>query len=133
MTIKSLAGFAGVSLIALLGACAQQEEVAVTPTTVAVATPQQATCVAAPGVYARVSDFRPVYYTGAFDPGYIAVTDTTRIGQGGQPNAIQYVVTTEDGRQLPLVAREQYRRGDQLYIEADSCQRARVTVIQELG
>lgn len=131
MTVKSLAGLAGVSMIAFLGACAQQEEVVRAPTTVAVATPTS-TCQPAPGVYARVTDFRPVNYAGAFDPGYVAVTDTTRIGQG-QPNSIQYVVTTEDGRQLPLVAREQYRRGDQLYIEADSCQRARVTVIQELG
>ncbi len=127
MTVKTLAGFAGVAAITLLGACADEE-----PTTVAVATPEQPVCEALPGVYARVADFRPVYYGGAFDPGYIAVTDTTAIGQG-QPNAIQYVVTTEQGQQLPLVAREQYRRGDQLYIEADTCQRARVTVIQELG
>jgi hypothetical protein len=122
-----LAGFAGVAAIAMLGACAQEE-----PTTVAVATSDQPVCEPLPGVYARVADFRPVNYGGAFDPGYVAVTDTTQIGQG-QPNAIQYVVTTEQGQQLPLVAREQYRRGDQLYIEADTCQRARVTVIQELG
>lgn len=128
MTVKSLAGFAGVAAIMALGACAQEEE----QVAVAVATPEQPVCQAMPGVYARVADSRPVYYGGAFDPGYIAVTDTTQIGQG-QPNAIQYVVTTDDGRQLPIVAREQYRTGDQLYIEADSCQRARVTVIQELG
>jgi hypothetical protein len=127
MTVKTLAGLAGVAAISLLGACADEE-----PTTVAVATPEEPVCEPLPGVYARVADFRPVNYSGAFDPGYIAVTDTTMIGQG-QPNAIQYVVTTEQGQQLPLVAREQYRRGDQLYIEADSCQRARVTVIQELG
>ena len=112
----------------MLSACGGEPE----PTTVAVATPASRPAPPMPGVYARVADYRPVYYGGAFDPGYIAVTDTSQIGQG-QPNAIQYVVTTEDGRQLPLVAREQYRTGDQLYIEADSCQRARVTVIQELG
>ncbi len=127
MTVRLLAGFAGIATIAMLSACGGEPE----PTTVAVATPAP-TCTAMPGVYARVSDYRPVYYSGAFDPGYVAVTDTTQIGQG-QPNAIQYVVTTEDGRQLPVIAREQYRTGDQLYIEADSCQRARVTVIQELG
>ena len=127
MTVKTLAGFAGIAAITLLGACAQEEEVAV-----AVATPEAPVCDPLPGVYARVADSRPVFYGGAFDPGYIAVTDTTQIGQG-QPNAIQYVVTTDDGRQLPIVAREQYRTGDQLFIEADTCQRARVTVIQELG
>lgn len=127
MTVKMLAGFAGVAAITLLSACGSEEQ-----TTVAVATTPEPACSAMPGVYARVTDFRPVYYGGAFDPGYIAVTDTTQIGQGN-PNAIQYVVTTEQGQQLPLVAREQYRRGDQLYIEADSCSRARVTVIQELG
>lgn len=127
MSVRLLSGFAGIAAIAMLGACAQEE-----PTTVAVATPDAPVCDALPGVYARVADSRPVYYGGAFDPGYIAVTDTTQIGQG-QPNAIQYVVTTDDGRQLPIVAREQYRTGDQLFIEADTCQRARVTVIQELG
>jgi hypothetical protein len=114
----------------MLGACAQQEEMAVATTP----EPAAEECQPLPGVYAEVRDARPVYYGGAFDPGYVAVTDTTQIQEGGgQPNAVQYVVVTNDGRQLPLVAQEQYRRGDQLYIEADSCDRARVTVIQELG
>lgn len=127
MTVKYLSGFAGVAAIALLGACADEPEVAVmTPE------PAAPACEPLPGTYARVADMRPVNYSGAFDPGYIAVTDTTQIGQG-QPNAVQYVVVTDDNRQLPLVAREQYRVGDQLYIEADTCDRARVTVIQELG
>jgi len=127
MTVRMLAGVAGIAAITMLGACSSDE-----PESVAVATPAAPTCEPLPGVYARVADSRPVHYSGAFDPGYIAVTDTSGIGQG-EPNAIQYVVTTEQGQQLPLVAREQYRRGDQLYIEADSCDRARVTVVQELG
>ena len=45
-----------------------------------------ADCQALPGVYAEVADARPVYYGGAFEPGYIAVTDTSRIQAGaGQP------------------------------------------------
>lgn len=127
MTLRMFAGIAGVAAITMLGACSSEES-----TTVAVATPEAPTCEPIPGVYARVTDSRPVHYSGAFDPGYVAVTDTSAIGDG-EPNAIQYVVTSEQGQQLPLVAREQYRRGDQLYIEADSCNRARVTVVQELG
>lgn len=123
----SLAALLGVAAVSLLGACAQEE-----PTTVAVATPAASVCDPMPGVYVRVADARPVYYTGAFDPNYVAVTDLTKI-EPGQPNAIQYAVTTDRGQQLGMVAREQYNRGDQLYIEADSCGRARVTVIQELG
>jgi hypothetical protein len=115
------------SAVMMLGACADEDEVAV-------ATTPAPECQPLPGVYAEVSDARPVYYGGSFEPGYVAVTDTTQIQEGGgQPNAVQYVVVTNDGRQLPLVSQEQYRRGDQLYIEADSCDRARVTVIQELG
>lgn len=130
MSVKSIIGVAGIGAVMMLGACADEEEVAVATTTPAPA----AECQPLPGVYAEVADARPVYYGGAFDPGFVAVTDTTQIQEGaGQPNAVQYVVTTNDGRQLPLVAQEQYRRGDQLYIEADSCDRARVTVIQELG
>jgi hypothetical protein len=129
MSVKSVIGIGGLGAVLMLGACAQQEEVAVATT------PEPAEqCQPLPGVYAEVTDARPVYYGGAFDPGYVAVTDTSQIQEGGgQPNAVQYVVTTNDGRQLPLVAQQQYRQGDQLYIEADSCDRARVTVIQELG
>ena len=129
MSVRSVIGIVGIGAVTMLGACAQQEEVAVATTT-----EPAAECQPLPGVYAEVADARPVYYAGAFDPGYVAVTDTSQIQEGaGQPNAVQYVVRTNDGRQLPLVAQEQYRRGDQLYIEADSCDRARVTVIQELG
>ena len=129
MSVKSVISFVGLGAVMMLGACAQQEEVAVATTPAPVDQ-----CQPLPGVYAEVSDARPVYFGGAFDPGYVAVTDTSQIQEGaGQPNAVQYVVTTNDGRQLPLVSQEQYRRGDQLYIEADSCDRARVTVIQELG
>lgn len=129
MSVKSIIGIVGIGGVVMLGACAQQEEMAVATT------PEPAAeCQPLPGVYAEVVDSRPVYYGGAFDPGYVAVTDTTQIQEGaGQPNAVQYVVRTNDGRQLPLVAQERYRQGDQLYIEADSCDRARVTVIQELG
>ena len=129
MSVKSAIGIVGLGAVLMLGACADDDEMAM-ETTVEPA-PQ---CQPLPGVYAEVADARPVYYGGAFDPGYVAVTDTSQIQEGaGQPNAVQYVVRTNDGRQLPLVAQEQYRRGDQLYIEADSCNRARVTVIQELG
>jgi hypothetical protein len=129
MSVKSIVGIAGIGAVMMLGACADEEEVAVATTPEPVAQ-----CQPLPGVYAEVSDARPVYYGGTFEPGYIAVTDTTQIQEGaGQPNAVQYVVMTNDGRQLPLVSQEQYRRGDQLYIEADSCDRARVNVIQELG
>ena len=128
MSVKTVVGVVGLGAVMVLGAC-QQEEMAVATTPEPVAE-----CQPLPGVYAEVRDARPVYYAGEFDPGYIAVTDTTQIQEGaGQPNAIQYVVVTNDGRQLPLVAQEQYRRGDQLYIEPDTCDRARVTVIQELG
>jgi hypothetical protein len=128
MSVKSLLGVASLGVVTLLGACGGQDE----PVAAAPAPAPQ--CQPLPGVYAQVRDARPVTYTGEFAPGYIAVTDTTQIQTGaGQPNAIQYMVVTNDGRQLPLVAREQYRRGDQLFIEADSCDRARVTVIQELG
>lgn len=128
MTVKSLAGFAGIASVALLGACAQEEAAVVAISE----QPTAVVCEPLPGVYARVADMRPVNYAGAFEPGFIAVTDTTQIG-AGQPNAVQYVVVSEDNRQLPLIAREQYAVGDQLYIEADTCERARVTVIQELG
>jgi hypothetical protein len=130
MSAKSMLGVAGMGAALMLAACGgSEEQAAVTP---APAPAEQ--CQAMPGVYAQVADARPVNYGGDFAPGYIAVTDTSQIQQGaGQPNAIQYRVVTNDGRQLPLVAREQYRRGDQLYIEADTCDRARVTVIQELG
>ena len=47
--------------------------------------------------------------------------------------AMVQLAEKENWRQLPLVSQERYRRGDQLYIEADSCDRARVNVIQELG
>lgn len=127
MTVRMLAGFAGIAAITMLAACADDE-----PDTVAVVTSDAAVCEPLPGVNARVADSRPVYYGGTFDPGYVAVTDTSAIGQG-DPNAIQYVVVTENGQQLPLLTREKYRRGDQLYIEADTCDRARVTVIRELG
>jgi hypothetical protein len=129
MSIKSVIGIVGLGAVMMLGACADEDEVAMETTPA-----PSAECQPLPGVYAEVADARPVYYGGAFDPGYVAVTDTSQIQEGaGQPNAVQYVVRTNDGRQLPLVAQEQYRRGDQLYIEADSCDRARVTVIQELG
>ncbi len=129
MSVRSLLGVAGFGAVMMLGACGGKEEpVAAAPA------PSAPQCQTLPGVYAEVRDARPVTYTGDFAPGYIAVTDTSQIQTGtGNPNAIQYLVVTNDGRQLPLVAREQYRRGDQLFIEADSCDRARVTVIQELG
>ncbi len=129
MSMKSLLSIAGLGAVVMLSACGGNEEpVAAAP---APAAPQ---CQALPGVYAEVRDARPVTYTGDFAPGYVAVTDTSQIQSGGgQPNAIQYLVVTNDGRQLPLVAREQFRKGDQLFIEADTCDRARVTVIQELG
>jgi hypothetical protein len=130
MSVRSLMGLAGIGAMMMLGACGDDSDQVAVATTPAPA----ADCQSLPGVYAEVRDARPVYYGGAFEPGFIAVTDTTQIQEGGgQPNAVQYVVMTNDGRQLPLVAQEQYRRGDQLYIEADSCDRARVTVVQELG
>lgn len=129
MSVRSVVGLVGIGAVMTLGACGGEKDVAVAPT------PQPvAQCQTLPGVYAEVADARPVYYGGEFEPGYIAVTDTTQIQTGaGQSNAVQYVVVTKDGRQLPLVAQEQYRSGDQLYIETDTCDRARVTVIEELG
>lgn len=129
MSVKMTMGVAGLGAALLLGACAQEKEMAMESKA-----DTAAACQSMPGVYAQVRDSRPVYYGGDFEPGYVAVTDTTQIQTGaGQSNAVQYVVVTNDGRNLPLVSTEQYRRGDQLYIEADSCDRARVTVIQELG
>ena len=131
MSVRKALGLVGIGAVMMLGACGGgHDEMAAAPAPQPAATPQ---CQAMPGVYAQVADARPVHYAGNFAPGYIAVTDTSQIQQGGQPNATQYKVVTKDGRQLPLVAREQYRKGDQLYIETDSCNRARVTVIQELG
>lgn len=127
MTVRTLAGLAGAAAILVLGACAeessQQQDVAMTPAPV---------CETLPGVYARVADSRAVHYSGAFDPGYVAVTDTTAI-TSGEPNVMQYALVTEDGRRLPLVSRDTYQQGDQLYVEADTCNRAHVTVIQALG
>ena len=128
MSVKSLIGIAGFGAVMMLGACGGGEEpVAMAPAPVA----EQ--CQMLPGVYVQVVEARPVFFNGEFDPGFIAVTDTSMIESGGQPNAVRYTVVTNDGRQMPLVAREQFRQGDQLYIETDTCDRARVTVIQELG
>lgn len=128
MSARSMLGFAGIGVVMALGACSGEDEMAAAPP------PQPvAQCQAMPGVYAQVVEARPVFFNGEFDPGFIAVTDTSRIESGGQPNAMRYTVVTNDGRQMPLVAREQFRQGDQLYIETDTCDRARVTVIQELG
>lgn len=128
MYVKSLAGFAGIAAVAMLGACSHHEETAMAPAPVPAAT----TCVPQPGTYVKVVDMRPVYYGGTFEPGYTAVTDTTALGQG-TPNATEYVVVSESGKQLPLITRTTYRKGDQLYVVPDSCNRAQVTVIQELG
>jgi hypothetical protein len=123
-------GFAGIGAVMALGACSGEDEMAAAaPPPV----PAAAQCQSMPGVYAQVVEARPVFFNGEFDPGFIAVTDTSMIESGGQPNAVRYTVVTNDGRQMPLVAREQFRQGDQLYIETDTCDRARVTVIQELG
>lgn len=128
MSMKSLAGFAGLAAVAALGACASEEPQAVVVTP----TPAAATCTPMAGQYVKVVNLRPVYYTGTFEPGYVAVTDTSAIGQGN-PNATEYVVVTDSGQQLPLITRETYRAGEQLYVVPDSCNRAQVTVIQELG
>lgn len=127
MSVRSLLNVAGLGAVIMLGACGGREE----PVAAAPSAPE---CQSLPGIYAEVRDARRVTYTGDFAPGYIAVTDISQIQAGAfEPNAIQYLVVTNDGRQLPLVSREQYRSGDQLFIEADTCDRARVTVIQELG
>lgn len=120
-------GLAAFGAVLLVGACADEPEVAVVTDTepAVVCTPEA-------GYYGRVVEVRPVYYTGTYEAGYSASTDVTLIADG-TPNANGYVLVREDNTRAPIITRDVYRVGDTLYVENDSCARARVNVIQELG
>lgn len=118
----------------MLAACgADREEVAVATTPPA---PVQ-DCVPAASAYATVVSARTVAVQ---EPAVLVTDDAILARVGGytpvsadRANAVEYTLRTREGQTVTLVSNQRLARGDMVFIEADSCDRAQLTVIAESG